>query len=351
MPILSRACFLTSAALGFLTGSANADARTFLARPDDWFVTDEARTVAANILSHQSDSGGWPKNVSTTDSPFRGDRKQLAPTYDNGATTDELRFLARIFVVTKDSAYRAAFSRGLDHVLDGQYENGGWPQSHPPGKGYARHITFNDNAMTRLLEFVRDVATRSEFSFVDGVRRKRAADSFDRGVACLLKCQIRVSGKRTVWCAQHDEIDFRPRPARSFELASLSGSESVGITRLLMRLENPSPDTIRSIEAAVAWFQAAKLTGIRVDTVDDAKGPRGKNRVVVNDPNAPPLWARFYAIESGKPFFCDRDGVPKPQLAEIGYERRNGYSWYGTWPKSLLQTEYPAWKIRIAKEQ
>jgi len=28
----------------------------------------------------------------------------------------------------------------------------------------------------------------------------------------ILKCQIRVNGKLTVWCAQHDEKDYRPRP-------------------------------------------------------------------------------------------------------------------------------------------
>ena len=42
--------------------------------------------------------------------------------------------------------------------------------------------------------------------------------------------------------------------------------------------------------------------------------------------------------------FVDRDGVPKFSLAEIGYERRNGYGWYGVWPQELLAKEYPAWK-------
>ena len=44
----------------------------------------------------------------------------------------------------------------------------------------------------------------------------------------------------------------------------------------------------------------------------------------------------------------NRDGVPKPAIAEIGYERRNGYAWYGTWPQKLLEVEYPDWKKRIA---
>jgi pectinesterase len=47
-----------------------------------------------------------------------------------------------------------------------------------------------------------------------------------------------------------------------------------------------------------------------------------------------------------KPMFVDRDGVPKEKLSEIGYERRNGYGWLGTWPATVL-AEYPAWKKRV----
>jgi PelA/Pel-15E family pectate lyase len=97
----------------------------------------------------------------------------------------------------------------------------------------------------------------------------------------------------------------------------------------------------------VKWFDAAKLAGIRVDVVKDEKGPKGVNRVVVKDANAPALWARFYSIESNQPVFADRDGVAKANLADIGYERRNGYAWYGTWPQKLIETEYPAWRKRI----
>ena len=231
---------------------------------------------------------------------------------------------------------------------EGQYPNGVWPQSHSPGNGYHRHITFNDNAMVRLLEFVREVATGEGYAFVEDARRKKAALAFDRGIGCILKCQIKVDDKLTAWCAQHDEIDFRPRPARSYELATLSGSESVGIARLLMSLDDPSPEVVRSVEAALGWFDTARLTGIRVASVKDENGPRGLNKVVVVDPTAPALWARFYAIETNKPVFADRDGVPKPGLADIGHERRNGYAWYGTWPRKLLEVEYPAWRKRVA---
>jgi PelA/Pel-15E family pectate lyase len=331
--------------------AVGADTGKFLSRPEAWFGSPEARQVTQNILSFQAESGGWPKNASTTAGVYTGDRKALQATYDNGATTDELRFLARVHVATGDAVSREAFEKGLRYILVGQYPQGGWPQFHPPGTGYHRHITFNDDAMVRILRFLREVVTEERYAFVGGPRRRECADAFERGLACVLKCQVRIGGRPTVWCAQHDEIDFRPRAARSFELATLSGAESVGLTRLLMSVRDPSPEVVGAVEGAVAWFREARLAGIRVETVNDPKGPKGVNRVVVSDPQAPPLWARFYSIEGNRPVFADRDGVARERLEDIGYERRNGYAWYGNWPQRLLEVDYPAWRAGLAARQ
>jgi PelA/Pel-15E family pectate lyase len=340
-----------SAILLFSTGciwAAGGGAAAYLKKPDEWFSTGDAKKIAASIVSYQSDLGGWPKNTATVDSVYQGDRKSLRPTFDNGATTDELRFLARCYNATRDSIYQAAFAKGLGYILTAQYPTGGWPQFYPPGKQYHRHITYNDGAMVRLLEFLRDVNKDDIYRFVPASDRKAAGVAFDKGIGCILKCQIQINGKPTVWCAQHDEIDYSPRPARAFELASLSGSESVGIARLLMSVEKPKLEIVKAVEGAVAWFEKAKLQGIRLDKESDPQSSKG-NLVIVSDSGASPVWARFYDLKTQKPLFCDRDGVPKSSIAEIGYERRNNYSWYGNWPETLLSKDYPAWKKRVGK--
>lgn len=58
---------------------------------------------------------------------------------------------------------------------------------------------------------------------------------------------------------------------------------------------------------------------------------------MIADATAPPLWARFYDLETGRPFVCGRDGVKKPLLSDTGKERRNGYAWNGTWGDPLLK--------------
>src|SRR5262249_21215419 len=97
----------------------------YLDRPADWYRGAEAARVAAHILSFQAAGGGWPKNADTTAAPYAGDPARLRGTFDNGATTDELRFLARIRQATGEERYGRAFLKGLDHILKAQYLTGG----------------------------------------------------------------------------------------------------------------------------------------------------------------------------------------------------------------------------------
>ncbi len=71
---------------------------------------------------------------------------------------------------------------------------------------------------------------------------------------------------------------------------------------------------------------------------------------VVKDPNAPPQWARFYEIESNRPFFANRDGRKVDSLAEVALERRSGYAWYGRWPEHLLESAYFQWMARLGRK-
>ncbi len=311
----------------------------YLEKDDAWYSSEEGKVVVENILSWQDAYGSWPKNVNTAARLYTGDRKELEGTFDNAATTGEMRLLARAYRISQDSRCLEAFNKGLSVILKAQYPTGGWPQQYPPDKGYNRHITFNDHAMVRLLYLLRDIAQASEFEFVDAEKREVAGQAFDRGITCILNCQIRVNGKRTVWCAQHDAEDLKPQSARSYERISLSGSESAEILQLLMRLDNPSERVIRAVQAGVRWYEISKIEGLRIKWV------QGK-RTAVPDPDGPPMWARFYEIETNRPFFCNRDGVPVYDYNEVDSERREGYAWYGNWGKDVFW-EYDKWKAKF----
>jgi PelA/Pel-15E family pectate lyase len=322
---------------------------TYEKKPDAWFASAEARDLADHLLMFQDANGGWPKNRIMTLTPAEEAAKRKIPgdetetTIDNGATTGQLQFIARVHAKQPDPRYQAAIERGIDYLLAAQYENGGWPQFFPLREGYYTHITFNDDAMADTLEVLRDTAAqRPPFTTLDGPRRAKAARAVEKGIACILRCQIRVDGKLTAWCAQHDEKTFAPAPARKYEHISLSGLESVGVLRFLMEEENPSPEIIAAVHAGVAWLKQVQLSGLRVEQFP-ADTPTGVDRRVVADPSAPPLWARFYEIGTNRPIFSGRDSVVHYALAEIEAERRGGYNWYVSQPRALLEKDYPAW--------
>lgn len=337
MTRLFQICLFTVLVLGdFARAESQVD--RMLKNPDDWFLQDAAREAMKNILSWQTKHGDWPKNEDTSLQPFSGDPKKHVGTFDNGATCGELRVLAKAYRVTGDEVYKRAFLNGFDHILEAQYPNGGWPQYFPLSEKYHRHITFNDGTMIRLMEFLRDTTKGGDFELLDAARREAAASAIDRGVSCVVKCQVIVGGKPTVWCAQHDAKTLAPVMARSYELPSLSGAESAGILKFLMTTKDPSPEVIQAVESGITWFQMTKIEGYRY--------ARSKTEpALTKDTTASPLWARFYEIETNRPMFCDRDGIVKYEIEDVGSERRNGYTWYGSWGSSLLAT-YKKWPYR-----
>jgi len=271
-------------------------------------------------------------------------KKETDSNIDNGATHTQLTYLARVVTAKPETRHREAFIKGFDYLLKAQYANGGWPQYYPNLTGYYKHITYNDDAMIGVMKLLRDVvAKKPDYLFVDEQRRLKAATAVEKGIECILKTQVVVDGKRTVWCAQHDEVSLAPANARKFEPVSLSGGESVGIVRFLMSINKPSAEIKESIKAAIAWFEKSKLTGIKWVAQKDASKLHGFDRVVVKDPSAGPLWARFYDIQTNRPIFVGRDSIVKYDVAEIEDERRNGYAWYVDSPADLLSKEYPKW--------
>jgi pectinesterase len=320
--------------------------RQVLQQPAAWYGTAEARDIAEKVLLYQSPEGGWAKNRDMTLPPEanRDSKEAPEPTIDNGATITQLRLLARVHHAQPDPRWQSALERGIDYLLAAQYDNGGWPQFYPLIKGYYTHITFNDDAMVNVLELLQEVAQRrAPFTTLDDARRERAGRAVEKGIACILRCQIVVNGVKTAWCAQHDEHTFAPAPARRYEHASLSGRESLGIARFLMSLENPSPEVVAAVHAAAAWFEAAKMTGVREDHPPNPAARHGHDRVLVKDPSAPPLWARFYEIGTNRPIYSGRDAIIRYDLAEVEFERRGGYMWHTPEPRRFLEKEYPAW--------
>jgi PelA/Pel-15E family pectate lyase len=326
------------------------DIATIRGRSDDWYRSDEGQRVLMNIISWQHPSGGWWKAYDIETATSQPPAADSECGFDNMATWLEMRSLAHGFTLTGKPEFRASFEKGMEYIFKSQYPSGGWPQRFPNSPdAYGRHITFNDDAMTEIMRLLLDVLqNKPDFAFINATTRAKVSDAFDRGLECILHTQIKVNGAPTVWCAQHDEITLAPAKARSYELPSFSGGESGEILLLLMQIENPSDKVKQSIHAGIKWLDAHKLVGIRLERRPNADGQM--DQIVVTDPAATePLWARFYDLETAKPFYCDRDGVKKSSLDQIGHERRNGYAWIRPFAQNAMNG-YPKWLARTGEK-
>jgi len=325
-----------------------------------FFVQANAQDLQAdNMLLFQRGSGGWSKqfkgkafdyNVefsAAEKSDIAAEAKKDDANIDNGSTAKEIRYLAKTYKKINNPKYLAAAENGIRFLLKAQYKNGGWPQYYPDKSLYRAQVTYNDNAIINTLNVLQDVALKqNDLDIVNAELIDPSAKAVSRGIECILKTQIKVNGKLTAWCQQYDESTLLPAKARAYELPSISGSESVNIVEFLIKQPNPSEEIKNAINAAVEWLQLVKITGYKIVDNPAPGTPKGKDKLLVADSTSI-MWARYYEIETNKPFFCDRDGIKKYSIQEIGYERRNGYAWYGTWAKNLLEKEYPDWLKRM----
>lgn len=319
--------------------------------------------IADNILLYQKQNGGWPKNydifaILTQEQKDSLIKTQniLNTTFDNGTTYTHIAALAQVYSVTSVGKYKDAALRGFDFIIASQYDNGGWPQYFPLEKDYSRHITYNDGAMGGIMQLLKDILDGNpQYSFVDAKYLKKLKKAYDKGLDCILKTQIIDNGVPTAWCQQHDEVTLQPAWARKFEPPSICNGESCDLVMFLMSIDHPSKEIINAIQYAVTWFDQSKIlhTRIQVVSAQSMQTPyrtSTTDKVVVNDPEAPPIWTRYYELKTHRPIFCNRDSKVVYSLAEVERERRDGYGWYTYAPQKVLN-HYPKWQKKWAADK
>ena len=319
---------------------------------NNFFKTPEAVRIGNNLLLFQKTSGGWPKNTRMQDKippeivpqvMYTKDYVSLS-TVDNDATTTEIRYLARLYNVKKDKKYKQAVISGINYLLQAQYkDSGGFPQYYPADyNDYHLDITFNDNAIINILKIMQEITKKKyPFNFLDDTIVKKAKIALDKGIDCILKTQIIQNGELTGWCGQYDSLGLFPLEGRAYEPIAIYSKESANILLFLMSLKNPSQEIINAIENGVAWFEKSKITGKKLTVISNVKGE--KDITVTQCEECPPIWARFYDIDSNQPIFSDRTNKIYNKLEDIDYERRNNYDWYFLDGDKVFE-KYKKWK-------
>lgn len=186
----------------------NDEEKTIYPLPDQQkYKRTDITKIADNILLFQKNNGGWAKNYDML-AILTGEQKEAIinskdetnTTFDNGTTHSQIAYLSEVYLTTKEVKYKEALMKGIEFILSAQYENGGWPQFYPDTSGYRKYITFNDGAMVGIMSVLQTaVNNREKYNFIDDVLFNKIKTSYEKGLDCILKCQINENGILKAW--------------------------------------------------------------------------------------------------------------------------------------------------------
>lgn len=289
---------------------------------------------ATNVIKWQLDNGGWGKNNNTTKAftSFPSDyswkvNDKFVGTIDNKATYTEMRILAEAYDLTGDAKFKASFDKALAFIKKLQYPSGGFAQIYPHNGKYNDYVTYNDGAMVAVLNMLQEIAkNKAPFqNIVNASERDVCKQMVDKGIDYILQSQITVNGEKSAWCAQHNPTTYKPEMARSYELASISGCESVGIITFL-RAQTDNQQAQDAAESARLWLKARRMENV---TYSKNNAPN-----FFSAKSGSYCWFRFYDLTNGQGFYCTRQGKTYTDIAQFyaaDSERATGYDWAGSW--------------------
>ncbi len=281
------------------------------------YLLRAARDAAECLIQGQLRTGGWRESIEFDPKERKKfayrvekerERQNNHTTFDDDKTQSAMRLLMRLDQVLKfkDEKLHEASLFALDSVVKAQFPSGGWgqgydsfpspadypvkPASYPeswsrtyPGGKYWYFYTLNDNAMADTIDSLLLAGK------IYGEPKYRNAAI--KGGEFLILAQM--PEPQPAWAQQYD-FDMHPCWARKFEPASITGGESQGAIRILMRLfvETGDKKFLAPIPKALDYLERSRL-------------PNGR-------------MARFYELKTNKPLYftktyeltCDDTDLP-----------------------------------------
>jgi hypothetical protein len=194
-----------------------------------------------------------------------------------------------------DSKVHEAVLYALDHLAAAQFPNGAWPQrfnqppdpakfpvkkaSYPPSwprefpsANYGGYYTFNDNALADCIDVMFEAGRLYD------VDRYTAAAR--RGGDFILLAQM--PEPQPIWAQQYD-VNMHPVWARKFEPPSVTGGETQGVLRILLKVYRETGDRkyLQPFHVALDYLRRSRLQDGRL--------------------------ARFYELQTNRPLYFTKE--------------------------------------------
>lgn len=286
----------------------------------DEMILNAARATGRGLIQAQLRSGGWYYYIDFTE---EGERRKLAyrhlpedperrdiSTLDDDVTQSVLRFLVRLDRALNfdDRDVRESIDHAFESVFSAQHENGGWPQGYheewksrksassaatypeswsrewPGSQGYWFSYTLNDNVLANMVDTFLEAA--EIYRSADTPSLERLSEDCDAAARMAGEFLIlaQMPEPQPAWAQQYD-MEMRPRWARRFEPPAISGLESQGAMRTLLKLHEWSGDArfIEPVGRALEYLKRSALPDGRL--------------------------ARFYELKTNRPLYFTTDYV------------------------------------------
>lgn len=293
------------------------------------FLLEAARRTGHALAKTQLESGGWDyrlefdpqaragwrfRSVGEHDTKTSSRAKNVT-TLDDDTTQSALRFLMKLDVVLRhrDALVNSAAKYALSALLKAQYPNGAWPQrysefpdpkqfpvlraSYPeswpreyPKVDYRSFYTFNDDTLADMIETLLLAGELYNDPKLTAAAEK--AGDFIR--------LAQMPEPQPIWAQQYN-AKMQPAWARKFEPASVTGGESQGVIRILLRLYRRTGKDrfLEPIPRALKFLSENEL------------------------PGEPGQLARFYELGTSRPLYFVKDTY------ELTYDDSNLPTHYG----------------------
>ena len=272
-------------------------------------------TAADTIVALQNEDGGFavlPDNFEMAQTGASLGSLKGASSIENGATTAELKYLAKYITENKpeDSKYQDAFIKGIKFLLSTQLNNGGWTMQPNGGSGFNGNIEVGNSAMTEVLTLLSDIAVLNNQNYVFA-RKAMNVDAIksavEKGNDFIVASQISNNNKKAGWASQYDKAG-KVTMGRTYERASVSSYTTKAVVDYLMTIHNPSQAVKDAVESAYSWLKDVKIADKEQEVVKDTSMNNGFDVYFV-DGNG--TWASNYvydeANDSYRPLYSDVD--------------------------------------------
>ena len=268
-------------------------------------------------------------------------------TIDNDATVTETMFLADVYRRSTDAKYRDAARKALDFLLTMQFRRAVSRRSirrgpAPPTRTTSRSTTTRWCGRWRCWTTRRRRRPPLDGDVFTAEQLAKITTAIAKAIDFILKAQIVQVGIKTVWCAQHDPTSYVPRGARSYELPSKSGKESIGVIAFLMS-QPQTPEIKAAAQAAIAWYKSDAVKVADTAYVSRPSSNTDDSYNPIQPRVGSTMWYRFYDLEQDVGFFSGRLASDNPpgtgkqyDIMIIEAERRYGYQWGGSYGTELF---------------